>query len=347
MEPAPILQDRRKRLIAFANDWVRQRSRRAAGQSQWNIYVAELSEGALRDVLENGGDERALEYKLIEAHQILSDVKLTLSPTPYDQSDHKRYRDLSEDQFEKLKKRIDAMVWWRQKADNALQEGFDSEGHVQFDKRELWQTIAKYLERPYLRSPSFEWLLVDALVYLELCLFGDAVKQRMPGPIDALGISSGYFKAGGNLDKMLTLRLKWQLGVLGAKAAVFIGLPGLAVWWGMKHGHEVEAIFGGAAYAALLIVWTIWKRIRRLIWAPKKSPFEIGAELWDDMSKVYRLLEPPIVNPTLVKEQLIKTHDKGAVWDTAVYTLVERAIARDPSAWIADPWARADRLIEI
>jgi len=340
MDPVPLQQqDPRRRLIGAAREWLKHNSRRGDhfdfGLSQWDIYLAEMAEGVLRLVLENGGDEDQLAEKLADAHSILWNIKATIKANP----DRQSYQKLTDEQFEKLRERIHAVIWTHGDPQRALTDGYTSDKHLQFERGDLWHQIAKYLERPWLQSPALEWLLVDAMIYHELVQFADAIKLEMPG--------GGYFKAEGNLEKMNLIRIKWRLRVLAVKAAIFLGTPAVAVWWAFKQGNADAAFVSGAAYIALMIVWTIWERVRRLVWKPKKSQHETALELWGEMSNVYKLLNPPIINPTLVKEALIKTKEKGAVWDTAAYTLVERAIARDPHAWIADPWARADRLIEI
>jgi hypothetical protein len=47
---------------------------------------------------------------------------------------------------------------------------------------------------------------------------------------------------------------------------------------------------------------------------PRAKPFV----LWDQMYEVWRLLEGPVINPTLVREMMVKTRDQGAVWDVPV-----------------------------
>jgi hypothetical protein len=51
------------------------------------------------------------------------------------------------------------------------------------------------------------------------------------------------------------------------------------------------------------------------------------------MYEVWKLLEGPIVNPTLVREVMAKTRDEGAVWDTPAWSIVDRVIQRDPAVW--------------
>ncbi len=55
------------------------------------------------------------------------------------------------------------------------------------------------------------------------------------------------------------------------------------------------------------------------------------------MYDVWKQLEGPVVNPTLVREAMIKSRDKGAVWDTVSWSLIDRVIAIDPAVWVVQP----------
>jgi hypothetical protein len=54
------------------------------------------------------------------------------------------------------------------------------------------------------------------------------------------------------------------------------------------------------------------------------------------MHDTYRTLDGPVVDPTRVKRALDAAAEKGAVWEGAVYAILNRVIARDPTAWVAD-----------
>jgi hypothetical protein len=54
---------------------------------------------------------------------------------------------------------------------------------------------------------------------------------------------------------------------------------------------------------------------------------------WNQMYRVWLLLEGPTVNPTLVREIMVKTRDQGAVWDMPVWSIIDRVIQHDPAVW--------------
>ena len=59
------------------------------------------------------------------------------------------------------------------------------------------------------------------------------------------------------------------------------------------------------------------------------------------MYDVWRSLEGPVVNPTMVKEAMLKAKEKGAVWDGAAWSIFDRAITIDPAVMVTNPvWTR-------
>jgi hypothetical protein len=58
--------------------------------------------------------------------------------------------------------------------------------------------------------------------------------------------------------------------------------------------------------------------------------------LWAAMYDVWTFLTPPVVNPTVVRDLLVKTTDLGAGWDTPTWSVVDRAIAADPSVLLVE-----------
>ena len=52
------------------------------------------------------------------------------------------------------------------------------------------------------------------------------------------------------------------------------------------------------------------------------------------MYDVWRSLEGPVVNPTMVKEAMLKAKEKGAVWDGAAWSIIDRAITIDPAVMV-------------
>jgi hypothetical protein len=55
------------------------------------------------------------------------------------------------------------------------------------------------------------------------------------------------------------------------------------------------------------------------------------------MCGVWRRLEGPVVNPTLVCEAMARVAKEGVVWDNFSWSLIDRVIALDPVVWVVEP----------
>ncbi len=136
--------------------------------------------------------------------------------------------DTSEEKEEKL--RIDRMrhsIWYRRDPEAALSEGWTSRHYVGGEREGLVEQVAAYLERPWLRHPTLDWIFLGALLFLEICTFGEAIKRDIaPAKRDFLGLNPAYFKAKGNIEKMNTEYLKAGLRRLVNKFIVLVALVG-------------------------------------------------------------------------------------------------------------------------
>jgi hypothetical protein len=121
-----------------------------------------------------------------------------------------------------------------------------------------------------------------------------------------------------------------------------MGIPLAAIWLAFKafnRGYEMT----GMVFAALFALSTIWSLLMlairfgiRVYWHatgktdPALRPLEINMAMYD----IWRSLEGPVVNPTMVKEAMLKAKEKGAVWDGAAWSIIDRAITIDPAVMV-------------
>jgi hypothetical protein len=120
-----------------------------------------------------------------------------------------------------------------------------------------------------------------------------------------------------------------------------IGLPLGAIWAAFHFGFDelarwIVGIFaiGWLLFLAAKIARFVIRVFRRLFGRIDANvrPFQ----LWDEMYEVWRRLEGPIVNPTMVREAMRKAADNGAVWDTVSWSLIDRVISMDGAAWVVE-----------
>lgn len=69
-----------------------------------------------------------------------------------------------------------------------------------------------------------------------------------------------------------------------------------------------------------------------------KSPISLASNLFESMYQVWRCLTGPVVNPTMVRDEMMKSKNLGAVWDVPAWSLVERVIDSDRAVWLVGPY---------
>jgi hypothetical protein len=197
-------------------------------QSQGLWLLEQFADLCVAETVRLQEDSQALGQRLVDAYNLLN-----ATAAPWDG---------------KLKNL--RLVWLRQDPRRLFAK--DGEEQLTINKDELHGAIATYLARPYLRHPTFDWILLDMTITGELLAFGSYVKH-------------------GRFTSFLT---------------------------GRSH-----------------------RRMRAL---------------WYLMHEVWTRLAPPVINPHLVRDLMVKTTNQGAVWDSPSWSLIDRAIAADPSALIVE-----------
>jgi len=74
---------------------------------------------------------------------------------------------LSADERKRLDQVI-GVVWRRHDLQLSFVQGFESKHHFDCDTAELYSELAGYLERPWLRHPTIDWIFLDMMMTREL-----------------------------------------------------------------------------------------------------------------------------------------------------------------------------------
>jgi len=331
----------REEALAFGKKWVQDRAiptEQRWAISQFNWLQEQLAAKCIAEGLKQGDDEWELEKRLDSMHELLVSIQSNARP--------KRIQDLlwkdpaSLDDTERRRaEEARHLIWKRHDPKISFTDGLDSDHMPSVFKDDLKADCAIYLERPWLRHPVLDWMLVDMLVTAETALFGEHIKEfLLPFPKDILGMNKRYHPARGNLVKMqkvnweelgerLWIKAFWTLIVpIGAiVAAFYFGWEGT--------GASLLGLYG--TFIAGWIGWKVLKGILRLLGkGAAVDPMAKIMKLWGEMCGVWALLEGPVINPSQVKEALAKSRDNGAVWDAPVFSIIDRVVAADPAVWI-------------
>lgn len=69
-----------------------------------------------------------------------------------------------------------------------------------------------------------------------------------------------------------------------------------------------------------------------------KSAFSQVMKVWECMYETWRCLSGPVINPSLVREEMLRSKAEGAVWDGPAWSLIDRVIEHDRSVWLVGPY---------
>ncbi|AJZ57033.1 hypothetical protein OI25_7616 [Paraburkholderia fungorum] len=200
--------------------------------------------------------------------------------------------------------------YWVHQNFNILRANDATRG-MSIQKDEMLRVAAEYLSHPEIRTNKFDWLLLDAIVFAEL----DAYSWHISGFAATL--------ASGNVVKYLAL-----LALFNGIGFVFgyLLLPAIA-YFVVSRGHETT----GWAIAALWAVSVVWSLIGLPFrWKTRRK----NKALLNRMLDLYRLLGDSTISPRLLKNSLERAATEGVVLDGAVFSIVDRIVARDATAFV-------------
>jgi hypothetical protein len=327
------------------NEWIDSRIEKPKdhAHSQMRWLMRELADLCMELSVGNGESEDQLCERLAAAYNILSLAWYSVAPDYATAWRRSEEAELDADE----KNRIAIArhtLWKRHDPKRAFSEGWESEHYTAISRESLEEVIADYFEHPELRHPTFDWIFLDMTVSRELSAFGEEIKKQfLPGRRDPLlQVHERYFPAKGNLKQMS--QGSWsEFGErLWVKFFWFLLAPLGAVWAAFYFGYEalgwsVLGLWSASAtgYISVKLVRGCWRIICRIAGRPdpRQKPFE----LWDQMYEVWKRLEGPVVNPSLVREAMLKSTQAGAVWDAVSWSLLDRVVATDPAIWVVQP----------
>jgi hypothetical protein len=329
----------------LAKEWIDNRvpkSTRRFARNEMRWMMQELAILCVKEAVAAQETADQLCDRLYNSHEILSTVWWFSAP----EIAKKLWKE-DENPTDEEQLKIDqakCTLWKRHDPSRSFRDGWKSEHYVDFDKVELViSAIAPYLQSGWLRHPVLDWVFLDLLITQELCQFGEALKRDfLPGPrSEFTGEHAKYFKSEGKLEEMK--KIEWN-PTLERWNMLFwrrFGFPIGTIAVLFYVGWAGTAWIGTALYGFALAVWTLVGLVRfakRMIRRgrgqldPKLRPFQ----LWDKMYAVWRHLELPVINPTIVRKEMERTTAEGAVWHAAAWSLIDRVISVDPAVWVVE-----------
>ncbi len=169
--------------------------------------------------------------------------------------------------------------------------------YLSISRAEIQNAAERYLERPWLRSKYIDWLILNVLTYAEYQATFNVVRSKLQ-PLSLYIAQKSDSKLG------LFASIVWR---------IFVFIFKWLIWLSLFVASFIIAPYGPIAIGGIT-AWWIWRKI-----SAKRKIEELMASMFSTYSGFATLSQ----SWTLVWDELIKSRDKGAVWDGVVYRLVE------------------------
>ena len=213
-------------------------------------------------------------------------------------------------------------VWIHRRTDISeltVMAGDDKRG-FSIDKADLLQAAAEYLAHPETSTNMLDWQFLDAIVFQELDAFAYQVFYQRAG----LGVNWAAHFANKNLAKYYLLQ--FLFGIAGFIVSYLL-FPALAIFL-LANGHAISGVVVGG-------VWAVSMVLKAIAYPARRRTLKKVAELLKNLAEVYGILGNSTISPGKLKAALDTADASGVALDGAVFTIVDRMIARDATAFIA------------
>lgn len=222
-------------------------------------------------------------------------------------------------------------IWFHRSVERVT--GAEKNSKESIDGRSLQMATAYYLARPWMQHNQIDWILLDALVYGELVACREYVLSG-----EAIGkVNWAYALAEGKLEKAIWMRLLMDLSIWAMRYVV----PPVVIAALLLLGYQTPAIGAAGLYVVYLtgrfVFWP--RRYRRK--KNRRQELKRWQDRWTQMTVAYTLCEPPVISPTILREQISKPTEIGPLFSGAVFAVLDRIIARDRDVFLPleSPWA--------
>lgn len=191
------------------------------------------------------------------------------------------------------------------------------------DKSLLDKATAAYLERPWMQLNYLDWCILNGYIFDELARLGlDMKSARAYGPVDW-----AYLFAGGDGAKQIFWRtvfgvskflIRWLVMPSAIAAIYYLESREIGAWMAALYTiylviHLAVSPTGGANRNALI---RFIERRKRL----------------DDLMKIYRNSSVDVIHPSRLHGLISRAETHKAFFRPAVFSILDRAIARDETA---------------
>jgi hypothetical protein len=210
-----------------------------------------------------------------------------------------------------------ANVLWAHREVNLFKMGHDP---IDLDFESLKAAAAEYLTRPAVQCAYLDWLVLDALVFYEVSLFSHKMLATRFG---TKRIEWAFIFGPRSPTVYWTARLAfWLVG-----AVVLFAVPLYFAFRALAEQNQGPALWLAAIPAVVTIS-------RALGFFGRRRVARENTMLLGKMTAVYQHLGSQTISPRRMRELIDDAAKAGVVFDGAVFALVDRMVAADPTAFV-------------
>jgi len=224
----------------------------------------------------------------------------------------------------RLTGRLQARLWLR--PDNPLYTGASIVGVDRIS--DLEKPLTEYLNKRSLQSDLIYASIINYLLFWKLANLSYQIRSgEITGRINwgaVLGEGNFLAEIGLNIAfSAIQFFLRWLMLPLFAWALAF-------------YGYEQQAIIPLGLWAFYLLFRLIRTPAR---WRKRKAAqktMEEANKYFDALYKAWSASCGPMINPGRLRELILKVEEYGLVLPPILYTIIDRAIQRDPTALLTE-----------
>jgi len=171
---------------------------------------------------------------------------------------------------------------------------------------------------PKIQTNRLDWIFLDAFVLVDLV----AISENLLYQIEGMGTQWAVRHAKGSELRYLWLKLQVRLGGI---AFHFAAWP-VATYYLFVNDHRMSAL-------ASAVLWLLVQIFRMVVGIERRRARRTITKMLQHLRNLYRMLGEKTISPRKLREELDSAAAAGVVFDGAVFTIIDRMVAQDPTAF--------------
>ncbi len=276
-----------------------------SSHSQYRIVfdhlIPKIRRSAEKDCLSADG----YDLRLQEAEQIVDDIAFALSV---------RWREQKQ-----------GWIWFNPTVNNLNLRPDTWDDVSPVDTSRLDNVTARYLQRPWMQLNLLDWYILNGYVFDEAARLADAIKSGQ-----AIGITNwAHIFSDGDIVKTIYWRAAFQIAKFLAR---WILVPAIIIAINYVGFHETAKWIAIPYGIYLIIHVTLFPRryFRRKALTKELKEWQDSLEC---LVRIYQSSSSEVFSPSRLRDLTANSESGHLVLRPAVYSILDRAIERDPSVF--------------